>query len=65
MPRHDQLRRFSRRLAPPDFFGQFVGRIAKRKRPPRPGSGLVPEPVEPSRPKPLSGGAAAELEFDE
>lgn len=36
-----------------------------RKR--RPGTGGEPErePVEPPRPGPLSGGAAAELEFDD
>jgi hypothetical protein len=37
----------------------------RRRRPPRPGGDLQPEPVEPPRPRPLSGGAAAELEFDE
>jgi hypothetical protein len=33
---------------------------------PRPGGGRhgLPEPVEPSSPKPLSGGSAAALEFD-
>lgn len=37
----------------------------RRRRPPEPGRDLMPEPVEPPRPSPLSGGAAAELEFDE
>ena len=36
-----------------------------RKRPRRDGDDLEREPVEPPRPKGLSGGAAAELEFDE
>ena len=35
-----------------------------RKRPRRKGGEPEREPVEPDNPKPLSGGAAAELEFD-
>ena len=38
----------------------------KRKRPPRKGGDeLEREPVEPDKPRPLEGGAAAALEFDE
>jgi hypothetical protein len=37
---------------------------ARKRKPPR-GGDLEREPVEPPRPKNLSGGAAAELEFDE
>lgn len=38
----------------------------KRKRPPRKGGDdLEREPVEPDRPRPLQGGAAAALEYDE
>ena len=36
-----------------------------RKRPPRKGGEPEREPVEPRNPRPLSGGAAAELEFDD
>ena len=36
-----------------------------RKRPRRKGGEAEREPVEPHDPKPLSGGAAAELEFDD
>ncbi|HEX6375930.1 MAG TPA: hypothetical protein VFZ91_09420 [Allosphingosinicella sp.] len=36
-----------------------------RKRPGPEGGDAEREPVEPPRPKPLSGGAAAELEFDD
>jgi hypothetical protein len=35
------------------------------RRPPRRGPESEAEPVEPYSPKPLSGGAAATLEFDE
>jgi hypothetical protein len=65
MPRHDKFSRLSAMRIPTDFLAQFNGRTWKPKRPPRPGGSLLPEPVEPPRPKPLSGGAAAELEFDE
>ena len=38
----------------------------KRKRPPRKGGGEPErEPVEPDKPRPLQGGAAAELQFDD
>ena len=36
-----------------------------RKRPPRKGGEAEREPAEPHNPRPLSGGAAAELEFDD
>ena len=36
-----------------------------RKRRPRKGGEAEREPVESPRPKPLSGGAAAELEYDD
>ena len=35
------------------------------KRRPRKGGEAEREPVEPPRPRPLAGGAAAELEFDD
>lgn len=35
-----------------------------RKRPKRKGGEPEREPVEPNNPRPLSGGAAAELEYD-
>jgi hypothetical protein len=58
-PRHRrEAREFWRRLPWPRL---------ERRKPPPPRKGGEPErePVEPHNPKPLSGGAAAELEFDD
>lgn len=49
------------------WVGRHIGRIPPtmtRRRKPRDGE-LDPEYVEPPRPKGLSGGAAAELEYDD
>ena len=47
-------------------FGRDMWRLANsfKRRRPRGGGELQPEPVEPPRPKPLIGGAEAPLEFD-
>lgn len=58
MARRDPFRTLKVRL-------RIGGRPGPRK-PPRPkGGDAEREPVEPPRPNPLAGGAAAELEFDE
>jgi hypothetical protein len=47
------------------FSGPYP-KLGRKKRPRRKGGGAELEPVEPNNPKrPLSGGAAAELEFDD
>jgi hypothetical protein len=70
MPRHDipnpgqKLGKVSAIRVPRDLVVYFLQLGKKRRRPPERGGGTLPEPVEPPRPRPLSGGAAAELEFD-
>ena len=58
---------FRRRHAAHINLARYFGWLGpkKRRRPPRKGGGdLEREPVEPNKPRPLQGGAAAELEFD-
>jgi hypothetical protein len=43
----------------------YFGPKRPPKRPPRKDGEPEGEPVEPPRPRPLAGGAAAELEFDD
>ena len=65
MPRPDDFK--SRKNAYLDFarYLRFLDR-GKRKPPRRKGGGdLECEPVAPDKPRPLEGGAAAALEFDE
>jgi len=40
-------------------------RLVGKRKPPKDGGVEPSEPVQPNRPKPLSGGAAAALEFDD
>jgi hypothetical protein len=57
-----------RPMAPRDPFRTLKARLrwlGPRKRPRPKGGDAEREPVEPPRPNPLSGGAAAELEFDD
>ena len=59
-------RRFSGRLGGPfDGYPNWLDGWGLNKRRSKRGEDLEREPVEPPRPKNLSGGAAAELEFDE
>lgn len=53
-----------RRRPPPRMRWQDLLRRLNRKRPPESGS-VGGVPVEPDKPNSLSGGAAAELEFDD
>jgi hypothetical protein len=52
-------------MARRDPFRSLKARFRGWPRKPRPDGDAEREPVEPPRPRPLSGGAAAELEFDD
>jgi len=47
-----------------ESWNRILRSVGKRK-PPKDGGIGLSEPVKPNRPRPLSGGAAAALEFDD